>query len=355
MFRFIRHFFADIKTDLFHSSLLLSGSLVAQVIAFIAYPILTRLYSPAEFGKFSVFLSITGILSILATGRLEYALMIPKEETKAHDLKKIGLWWCSIFSVACLLITFLLALFKGLSSHVPGLFFISIYVFLTGTTQIFTLYRNRLKQYQKLAQVSVIQNAITSAGKILLGFAGSLNVGLIFGSIMGQVASFISISKGLMEKTIFTKPARLKETLREYSAFPKYRMVQALINTFSSNMPIFLIAFYFSAREAGYFGLILGLGYKVITLISSALYQVLYRRFTEEKNLQNPVLPLFLKMSILLALISIVPGIPLFFISQKLIDVFCGHGWSERLPSSLLISVPPRCSAPLCCLLCVVH
>ena len=201
MLKFIRRFFSNIKTDLFHSSLLLSGSLVAQLIAFLAYPVLTRLYSPGQFGEFSVFLSITGILAILATGRFEYALMLPEEENEAKTLKRIGLRWCLIFSSACFLVSIGLGFFKNL--NIPGLYLIGLYVFLSGTIQLFTLYRNRLKQYKKLAQVAVMQNAAASGSKILFGLGGFFNIGLLWGSIIGQLVSAWVVSKGFVTKTLF--------------------------------------------------------------------------------------------------------------------------------------------------------
>lgn len=320
-------FFSNIKTDLFHSSLLLSGSLIAQLVAFALYPVITRLYTPGEFGEFSVFLSITGILSILATGRFEYALMLPEDESEAIALKKTGLRWCLRFSAMCFVVCLGLGFFKML--NIPGLYLIGIYVFFSGAIQIFTLYRNRLKQYKKLAQVSVMQNATASGGKVLFGFAGMQGMGLLWGSILGQMVSLWVISKEYLTKTLFQRPANHKEILKKYSAFPKYRMVQAVINSISSNLPIFFITIYFSSKEAGYFSLILGLGYKVITLVSSALYQVLYRRFTDEKNNHQPLLPLFGKYLLILATVSIVPAVPVFIFSKSLITLFFGPDWTE--------------------------
>jgi len=337
MLKLLRHFFSDIKTDLFHSSLLLSGSLLAQIITFAAYPVVTRLYSPGQFGNFSVFLSITGILTILATGRFEYALMLPEEENEARTLKRIGLRWCLMFSSACFLVSIGLGFFKNL--NIPGLYLIGLYVFLSGTIQLFTLYRNRLKQYKKLAQVAVMQNAAASGSKILFGLGGFFNIGLLWGSIIGQLVSAWVVSKGFVTKTLFTKPVNAGEILRKYAVFPKYRMVQALINSVSSNLPIFFITVYFSAKEAGYFALILGIGYKIITLVSSALYQVLYRRFTEERNQHQHLLPLFGKYLLILASISIIPAIPVFIFSKNLITLFFGQEWLEA-ETYLRIMIP---------------
>lgn len=323
----IKHFFADIKTDLFYSSLLLSGSLVAQFIAFLAYPLLTRLYTPGQFGEFSVFLSISGILGILATGRFEYALMLPEKESEAVALRQIALWWSFTFSIVCFA-----GLFGwGMAMHrtIPGQHFIALYVFLAAVTQIFTFYQNRLKRYGKMAQVSVIQTSSTSVGKITFGATGFQNTGLIWGSLIGQFAACIAVSSNFLKENLFTKPENIKELIKQYAVFPKYRMVQAFINSFSSNLPIFFITLYFSAQYAGYFALILGIGNKVTTVISSSLYQVLYRKFSEQKNRGVTTFPIFIKILLLLGCVCIIPAIPLYFYSDNVVAILFGKNWLE--------------------------
>jgi len=329
MWQFIKRFLEDIKTDLYHSSLLFSGNFAAQIITFLAYPVITRLYSASQFGEFSLFLSITSILAILATGRLEFALMLPESDIEAHNLKKIGARWCLIFSMACVLISLILGQIGKFNKTIPGLYWIGLYVFLTGIVQIFTLYRNREKQYKKLAKVSVLQNASTSGTKIIFGFAQSISHGLIWGNIIGQLITAIAISKGYISQTFKSRPASIKATLQKYSAFPKYRMIQAIINSLSSNLPIFFITYYFSTKESGYYALVLGIAYKVIGLITQALYQVLYRRFAELNNKQEPILPIFFKIIILLFFTGFIPCAFIFIFAKPLVLLFFGNSWIE--------------------------
>src|SRR6266542_3425594 len=180
-----------------------------------------------------------------------------------------------------------------------------------------------------MAQVSVIQTSSTSAGKITFGATGFQSTGLIWGSLIGQFAACIAVSGNFFKENLFTRPQNIKEVIKQYAVFPKYRMVQAFINSLSSNLPIFFITYYFSTREAGYFGLILGVGYKVVTLISSSLYQVLYKKFSEQKNLQQAMLPTFIKILYLLSFISIIPAIPLFLFSEDVIGAVFGKNWLE--------------------------
>ena len=49
-------------------ALLLSGNVIGQLIPILASVLLTRLYSPNDFAVLAYFLTITGIVSVIASG-----------------------------------------------------------------------------------------------------------------------------------------------------------------------------------------------------------------------------------------------------------------------------------------------
>ena len=65
---------------------LVSGNTVAQFIPLLAEPILTRLFPPEDFGLLALFISISSLFSIIATGRYELAIMLPSKERDAMNL-----------------------------------------------------------------------------------------------------------------------------------------------------------------------------------------------------------------------------------------------------------------------------
>ena len=76
-----------IKSALLKRALvLINGSIIAQAIPILISPILTRLYSPEDFGKYGVFLAIIGILNPIITLRYELAIML---KVKEKELKYI--------------------------------------------------------------------------------------------------------------------------------------------------------------------------------------------------------------------------------------------------------------------------
>ena len=74
---------------------LITGTGLAQAIPIAISPILTRLYSPEEFGVAAIYISCVAVMSLIATGCFELAITLPAtDEEAAHVVTftlKIGL------------------------------------------------------------------------------------------------------------------------------------------------------------------------------------------------------------------------------------------------------------------------
>ena len=58
---------------------LLTGSTIAQAIPIAVSPILTRLYTPEDFGILALFLAIVSFIAIVFTGQYESAIILPEK------------------------------------------------------------------------------------------------------------------------------------------------------------------------------------------------------------------------------------------------------------------------------------
>ena len=74
--------------------------IITQIIGILLIPLITRLYSPDDFGVFQLFLSISGILISFSCLAYQFAIMLPKED---EDSGQISLVLCftivTIFSI----------------------------------------------------------------------------------------------------------------------------------------------------------------------------------------------------------------------------------------------------------------
>lgn len=75
-----------------NSTRLLSANMIAQAIGLLVYPILTRIYTPEDFGLLNLMLSISSILVLLSTGEYQYAQVLAPTERKAQAAMKCSLW-----------------------------------------------------------------------------------------------------------------------------------------------------------------------------------------------------------------------------------------------------------------------
>jgi hypothetical protein len=80
-----RNILAQLKNSAFVKNVLvvMSGTALAQVLSFALSPIISRLYSPADFGVFGSFTAILGLVGAGITLEYSQALMLPKKKDEA--------------------------------------------------------------------------------------------------------------------------------------------------------------------------------------------------------------------------------------------------------------------------------
>src|SRR5262245_8313247 len=72
-------------------SVLASGTAAGQALALLAAPLLTRLYSPADFGHLQLYVSIMTFAMLTSTWRYELAILLPKANEEAAEVLAVAL------------------------------------------------------------------------------------------------------------------------------------------------------------------------------------------------------------------------------------------------------------------------
>jgi len=68
---------------------LLAGGALAQALPLLLGPLLTRLYSPQDFGAFHLFAAVATNLAVVACGRYEFALPLARAANEATALRRL--------------------------------------------------------------------------------------------------------------------------------------------------------------------------------------------------------------------------------------------------------------------------
>lgn len=237
----------------------LSGNGLAKIISILSLPLLSRLYSPEDIAVYGVVLSIIAVVSIPATLRFEYAIMLPKSERLANLLFFICATFTILYSFLLTLIYFANEEFEiGLSVEQLNekyLIFIPIIVFLLGINQCLKLYAGRTLNYRLIGRSLIVQSFVTTSLSLIFGIWFSSVNALLISFIIGNFFALV-VLKRTFDFTVFYRSSthsikRIKAVVRMYRKFPLYDLPSALLFSVYTNFLIIIAFAYFDGFLIG--------------------------------------------------------------------------------------------------------
>ncbi|MBF4218060.1 lipopolysaccharide biosynthesis protein, partial [Vibrio anguillarum] len=114
---------------------LMTGTGIAQAIPIAIIPILTRMFSPEDFGLLALYAACVSILGVVATGRYEIAIMLPKDDEDARLLLQLSMLVALFFS---LLISIPISIWNAQIARFLGNEDIAVWLYLVPVSVLFT-------------------------------------------------------------------------------------------------------------------------------------------------------------------------------------------------------------------------
>ena len=314
---------------------LLSASVVAQALGLLVYPVISRLYSPDDFGLLNLFLSISNVLVILANAEYHYAIVLPKDDKQARAIAHVDI----IILSSVVALTALSVVFSTPIAHVfksPDLaryyWMMPILVLVLGMWNILNYWYIRREAYTRISGYQISQSVLSAGAKIGLGFGGVLRGGLIYSTVGAATISFI-ISVLLAWKkhvrTLFIGVDRVlcKEVARTYKNFPTYSMPRSFVNMLAGQLPVLLLTPVFGGHEVGLWSMALLLGFTPICMINRAMYQSLYQLVTVRVNNREHIGSIFRRFSVLTFAVVVPTFAILYVFLPQLTQWLLGAEW----------------------------
>ena len=169
--------------------LLISGTVIAQLLAIVITPIITRLYSPEEFGQFTVFSSILGIFVVIANLRYEQAIPLSNDNEDAFQILTLCIAITTAFSIltAVIILVWGVEILNKLNiTLIEGyLILLPIGVFVGGIHGALNYWAVRVKGFKNISQATVYQTFATLVVQLSAYKIGS--IALILAPIFGQI------------------------------------------------------------------------------------------------------------------------------------------------------------------------
>ena len=313
---------------------LMTGTTIAQAIPIAASPILTRIYTPADFGVMALFVAITSIFGSISSGRYELAIMLPKKEEDAINIFALGFILTTLLSLILLILVILFNdyIAKLLNNEEIRfwLFFIPVTVFFTGLFNILTYYNIRKKKYKDIRSATIIKSVISATVQLSFGFIQNGVTGLISGQIFSQMFANMRLFKNILkDKVLISGISKVKivAQAKRYKDFPKFSLWAVLANTLSGSLINILISSFFSLATLGFYSLVQRVLGLPTTLIGGSIGQVFFQQVTKEKQETGKATNSFNSTVKKLFIIGIpIFGI-LFFLVEHLFAFVFGEEW----------------------------
>ncbi|WP_323594863.1 lipopolysaccharide biosynthesis protein [Aliarcobacter butzleri] len=312
---------------------LMIGSALAQSIPILISPILTRVYTPEEFGIFALYIAFISIGASLVTAKYEAAILLPKKEENAKYLVYISSIFALFFSLLFLIVY--LVFYKQFNDFFKVtnsiFYFVPFGIFLFAIYAILLQWTNRKKEYKNMNKNRLIQASSISIFQVLIGLFNKISLGLVLSDMIGRIIAVILILKRVLKQVRLTTFSVKKaiSLVRRYKKFPKYEMPATVINITSYELVYIIIPIYFSSTTAGLYFLVFRVLMTPVGFIGTAITEVFKNRAIEDLNKYKSCRNIYKKIFVFLFSIGILPLLIISIWGQEIFSFVFGDEWRE--------------------------
>ena len=263
---------------------LVSGTAVAQLLLALALPVLTRLYTPAEYGALAVYASTLTVLVVLASLRYELAIPLPEDEQLAGSLLALTLVILAVMTALVSLVVWLAGDALVTRANVPVLrpyrWLLPIGFLGAGAYQALSYWAIRRRAFGRLARTRLSQGVGQVAAQVGLGLAGAGAPGLLVGDVIGRMAGGGGLALLALRGRPFARVTRasLAAAASRYRRFPLLTTGSGLLNIGSLQLPSIVFSASFGVAAAGLYALSFKMLVLPTMLVGQAVGQVFLSR-----------------------------------------------------------------------------
>ncbi len=313
---------------------LMTGTIIGQAIPIAITPILSRMYTPKDFGVFALFISVSTIASVVANGKYELAIMLPKREKDAINLCALSFIITFIYSslLLIIIIVFHSKIINYVNSEAIGvwLYFVPLIVFFICSYNILKFYNNRLKKYKDIAKANVLKSIVLVTIQLLVFHLVKGATGLISGEIASRCFANLKLFNNIFKDKKLLSYISLNKMIvlaKKYKKFPLFTCPASLANSISNKLYEIILPVLYEMSTLGFYSMSMRTLSVPGALIGDAIGQVFFREASKEKNETGKAIKSFNSALIKLLLIGLPTYGLLFFIIEDLFAFILSEKW----------------------------
>lgn len=315
--------------------LVLSGSVLAQLIVLLSTPILTRIYTPENFGVYQLFLSVVSVITIIGTARYELAIIIPKYKTEAIHILCLSIALSVIISFSLLIgVLFLECYYVNFLTNIEFekyRLYLPVYTLLVCFYQSFYMWFVREKEYYIISRGLVVFSLCNIALCLILYVLPHCENALIVAVILARLVVVLYFLYFFIKKyRKYIKLMQLKKIIKigeKYNNFPKYMIFGSGVDALSSSMPTFLLNNFFGIINTGYYSLANQCLNIPSSLVSKSIGDVFRQEASRIYQKEKKCTKFYLENLKILVKVSLFFSCVIFFFAPDIFSVIFGEQW----------------------------
>lgn len=311
---------------------LVGATISTQVLQFVTMWLLARWYTPADIGLLSQF-SAYVLLFVPWAGAC-----FPAAFALASTTDRTTLFQLSIISILCSAVagSILLPLLHPELSQAMGLPTVLLFLAVFSAIVVACLFA-ALQQWNYsqqhfvvVAKVMIVSAMALAAGRTVLGAQAAAMTQLVWLTLVLPWLSLVLLvaRTGLPPLRARFTFEFVRQLLQQYREFPRYQMPQQMLNAFSQNLPLLMLGIWYSATNAGFYGLALACLGAPALLINRSVGDVIFPRFAAIKDQPIQIYRLFLRSTALLSTLALLPFLIFLCAGPELFGWIFGSVWS---------------------------
>jgi O-antigen/teichoic acid export membrane protein len=315
--------------------LVMTGSAGAQAIGFAMSPIISRLYSPADFGVFGSFSAVLSIATSAVTLNYAQAMMLPKQNKDAINLFVLSCASSALIAACCLAVylfapDFLQSLVKISNSWLLPLFVVAILI--SGLNESLQAWCVRAKAFKDTAASQVIRSLSSNGSQVGLGFLRGGPLALICGTILGEMLACLNLAHVVfrdlgVELHREISWSRMRSLAKDYRDFPLYSGPKDIMSALSLGLPVLLLTHFYGIAVAGIYAFGLRILATPMGLVTRSIQQVLFQKASEANNNVGRLFPLYVKTTLGLFALVAFPMLVMFIWAPQIFTWIFGSQW----------------------------
>ena len=268
---------------------LMAGTIIGQALVFVLAPFITRLFTPEDFTLLEQYTMLVTVLSVVVTGKYEFAIMHPKEQNDARHIAalalKVAFYSCVVLSVLILFLAKDISYWLMNESIAIYLWTLPIVLFFTAVFNVFNYWFSRLKQYKVAANSKVLSAVSSEPVKIATGLGGWGPSGLVFSTIIGSIAAgayaFWKFLKSEPEGLKNLSNERMKALAVLHKDYPMFSIWGSVLNRLAQWAHVGIFTLYYGLAAVGFMALCRRIFMAPLNVLSNSYSQVFFQRISE--------------------------------------------------------------------------